>query len=91
MSTKSEYVTADQIAEVSGLTTKHVRRMMGRANGAGPFVRPNWFGVRMKLVVGECGLEAEFATLPEHIQQAFREAECMRDQLELPLPPDGTN
>jgi len=32
------HVTPDQIAEVAGLSEKHVRRMISRAQGAGPYV-----------------------------------------------------
>lgn len=77
------HVTPDQIANVAGLTEKHVRRMIARAQGAGPYVSREWFGKRMRVVIGESGPEVEFATLPDHI----REALVMLDQPELPLPP----
>lgn len=79
----SAFVTPDQIARASGLSEKHVRRMIARARGAGPHVSPEWFGKRLHVVTGECGPEVAFATLPDHI----REALVMRDQEELPLPP----
>jgi len=77
------FVAPDQIAEVAGLTKKHVRRMIARARGAGPYVSQDWFGKRMRVVAGERGPEVEFATLPDHIREAF----VMLDQEELPLPP----
>jgi hypothetical protein len=77
------YVTPDQIAQVAGVTEKHVRRMISRAQGGGPFGNPLWFGTRMRVSVGECGPEVEFATLPGHIREGF----VMQDQEELPLPP----
>lgn len=76
-------VTPAQIAQVSGLTEKHVRRMVGRAQGAGPHVSPCWFGERMRVRVVESGLEVEFASLPQHIREAF----VLLDQPDLPLPP----
>lgn len=80
------HVTPDQIAEVAGLSEKHVRRMIARAQGAGPYVSQEWFGKRLRIVTGECGPEVEFATLPDHIREAF----VMLDQEELPLPPPMT-
>ncbi len=78
-----DFVSPDQIAQIAGLTEKHVRRMIGRAQGAGPYVNDEWFGQRMHVVVGECGPLVAFATLPDHIREAF----VMLDQEELPLPP----
>ncbi len=80
------YVSPDQIAQVAGLSEKHVRRMVARARGAGPYVSPEWFGKRLRVVTGDCGPEIEFATLPKHIREAF----MLLDQLELPLTPPQT-
>ena len=77
------YVTPDQIAAMAGVTEKHVRRMISRARGAGPYLNPLWYGTRMRVSIGECGPEVAFATLPDHIREAF----VMQDQEELPLPP----
>ncbi|MGD9918580.1 MAG: hypothetical protein AB7U46_11200 [Paenirhodobacter sp.] len=40
-------VSPAEIAEVCKLTEKHVRRMIRRAEGCGPWVSPLWFGCRM--------------------------------------------
>lgn len=73
--------TSAEIAAAAHVTEKHVRRMMARAIGAGPYASPLWFGRRMSVHKGARGLEVEFATLPDHIREAF----VMRDQLPLPL------
>lgn len=75
------HVTPDRIAEVAGLSQKHVRRMVARASD--PVEPAEWYGARLRAVSGESGLEVEFATLPQHIREAF----VMLDQEELPLPP----
>lgn len=80
------YVTPDQIAALAGLTEKHVRRMISRAQGAGPYASRDWFGKHLHVVSGECGPKVAFPTLPDHIREAF----VMRDQEELPLPPMST-
>ncbi|MCF6432639.1 hypothetical protein [Leisingera sp. MMG026] len=74
-------VTPAEIAEIVGCTEKHVRRMIGRARGAGHHVSPEWFGRIMRIEDGEHGPEVVFATLPDHIREAF----VMLDQPELPL------
>ena len=76
-------VTPAEIARVAGLTEKHVRRMISRARGCGPYVPQEWFGALMRIEDGECGPRVVFATLPDHIREAF----VMLDQPELPLPP----
>lgn len=75
-------VTTAQIAQAAGLTEKHVRRMVSRAKGAGPYVAPTWFGVRMQIADRKDGTVI-FTSLPAHIREAF----MMLDQQELPLPP----
>ncbi|KMW60766.1 hypothetical protein AIOL_000931 [Candidatus Rhodobacter oscarellae] len=72
-------VTTAEIAKVSGLTRKHVRRMITRAaNGR------SWCGADMRLTFPEDGdVLVEFHSLPDHIREAF----VMLDQQELPLPP----
>lgn len=78
-------VSPAEIAEVSKLTEKHVRRMIRRAEGCGPWVSPLWFGCRMEVLRTAAGLKVRLASLPPHIREAF----VMLDQLELPLCPDG--
>jgi hypothetical protein len=80
------HVTPSQIAAVSGLTKKHVVRMIGRARGCGPHVSSDWFGVRMRIIDEVDGPKVEFASLPDHIREAF----VMLDQQELPLSPPCT-
>lgn len=74
-----QQVTVAEIAKVSGLTRKHVRRMITRnANGR------SWCGADMRLSFPDDGdALVEVHTLPDHIREAF----VMLDQLELPLPP----
>lgn len=74
-------VTPAEIAQVVGCTEKHVRRMIGRSRGAEPETRSTWFGVTLRIEKGEHGPEVVFATLPDHIREAF----VMLDQRELPL------
>ncbi|MFV1530495.1 MULTISPECIES: hypothetical protein [unclassified Phaeobacter] len=74
-------VTPAEIAEVVGCTEKHVRRMIGRSRGAEPETRDTWFGANLRIEKGEHGPEVVFATLPDHIREAF----VMLDQRELPL------
>lgn len=76
-------VTPADIARVAGLTEKHVRRMISRPRGCGPYVSQEWFGTILRVEQNEHGPEVVFATLPEHIREAF----VMLDQPELPLPP----
>jgi hypothetical protein len=82
MSTRQ--VTLAEVADISGLTRKHVRRMATRAQEG-----RSWCGADMRLTFPEDGdVLVEFPTLPDHIREAF----VMLDQLELPLPPPiGTN
>lgn len=80
-------VTPAEIAQVAGVTEKHVRRMMSRARGSGHHVSPEWFGRIMRIEKGEHGPEVVFATLPDHIREAF----VMLDQQELPLTHPGAN
>ncbi len=75
-------VTPAEIARVSGLTEKHVRRMMGRVRGVGHWVDYKWFGTRPRIHDTDTGPEIEFATLPDHIREAF----VLKDQPMLPLP-----
>lgn len=77
-----QHVTITEIAQVSGLTRKHVRRMITRAaNGR------SWCGTDIHLTFPEDGdVLVDFHSLPEHIREAF----VMLDQQELPLP-HGTN
>ena len=79
------HVTPEQIAKVAGLSEKHVHRVLRRAKGAGPYVSQGWFGKRLRVVDRGCGPEVEFASLPDHVREAF----VMLDQAELPLPPPG--
>lgn len=73
------HVTITEIAKVSGLTRKHVRRMAYRATQG-----RSWCGAEMRLTFPEDGdVLVEFHSLPEHIREAF----VMLDQQELPLPP----
>lgn len=81
------FVTPDQIADVSGLTEKHVKRMISRAEGGGPYLNPLWLGVRMRVRRDDEGIAVAFASLPEHIRDAF----VMQDQMELPLTSPGRN
>lgn len=74
-------VTPSEIAAVSGLTEKHVRRVFSRAVGAGPYVSPEWYGGRLIISQSDRGPVAEFASLPIHIREAFIE----QNQLRLPL------
>ncbi len=76
-------VTPDQIASAAGLTEKHVRRIIHRAEGAGPFVSPMWYGRRIDVIRDTDGPKVVFSTLPDHIREAF----VMLDQQELSLPP----
>lgn len=72
-------VTTTEIATISGLTRKHVRRMATRAQDG-----RSWCGADMRLTFPEDGdVLVEFSTLPDHIREAF----VMMDQPELPLPP----
>lgn len=80
-------VSANEIASVAGLTKKHVRRMMRRAQGLGPHVSPLWFGERMRIHQVEGEELVEFRTLPVKIREAF----VMLDQPEFPLTPPGSN
>lgn len=74
-----QHVTITEIATVSGLTRKHVRRMATRAVQGRA-----WCGAEMRLTIPEEGeVLVEFTTLPDHIREAF----VMLDQEELPLPP----
>jgi hypothetical protein len=68
---------------VAGLTEKHVRRMIRRAEGAGPYVSRDWFGARMQVCRTDDGALVAFPSLPDHIREAF----VMLDQRELPLTP----
>lgn len=77
------YVRPEQIAAVANLSEKHVRRVIMRAQGAGPYVSTDWFGNRLVVRTGEHGPEVAFSSLPNHIREAF----IMLDQPELPLPP----
>ena len=73
-----EEVTISEVAKVSGLTRKHVRRMAYRATQG-----QSWCGADLILnipVKGEWLIK--FTTLPSHIREAF----VMLDQAELPLP-----
>ncbi|WP_416369747.1 hypothetical protein [Tritonibacter mobilis] len=73
-----QHVTITEIAKVSGLTRKHVRRMAYRASQG-----RSWYGADMRLTTPAKGeWSVEFATLPDHIREAF----VMVDQEELPLP-----
>lgn len=63
-------VTPSQIAAAAQVTEKHVRRMISRAQGSGPYVPTDWFGVRMRVVVDDGALLVEFASLPDHIRDA---------------------
>jgi hypothetical protein len=72
-------VTLAEVAEVSGLTRKHIRRMATRAQEG-----RTWCGAEMRLTAPSKGeLSIEFTTLPDHIREAF----VMLDREELPLPP----
>jgi len=77
------HVTPDQIAAVTGFTEKHVRRVVSGMNGEGLYSDRDWFGIRLRLVETEAGQVVEFASLPDHIREAF----VMLDQPELPLSP----
>ena len=77
------HVTPDQIACIAGLTEKHVRRMIRRAEGCGPYVSRDWFGVRMQVCRTDDAVQVAFPSLPDHIREAF----VMLDQKELPLTP----
>ena len=79
----TDYVSPKQIADVAGLTEKHVRRMVSRAEGAGPFVSGQWFGQRLQVVREGDAKKVAFTTLPQHIREAF----VSLAQLDLPLPP----
>lgn len=73
-----QQVTITEIAQVSGLTRKHVRRMAYRAT-----LGRSWCGADMRLNIPAKGeWSVEFTTLPDHIREAF----VMVDQEELPLP-----
>ncbi|MCT4608636.1 MAG: hypothetical protein N4A70_05465 [Pelagimonas sp.] len=76
------HVTPSQIAAVSGLTEKHVVRMLFRARGGTQFTRL-WFGRQLRIIDDVDGPKVEFASLPDHIREAF----VMLDQQELPLFP----
>lgn len=77
-----EYVTPGEIAAATGLTRKHVVRMLGRCAGAGPFVPRAWYGARVQVDRTGDGLRARFDSLPAQIQAQFPDP----DQLPLPLP-----
>lgn len=78
-----DHVTPSEIARVAGLTEKHVRRMIRRAEGAGPYISRDWFGTRMQVRRIDNGTLVAFPSLPDHIREAF----IMIDQMELPLTP----
>lgn len=72
------YVTITKVAEVAGVSRKHVRRQVTRAQAGRA-----WCGADLRLVIpskGECLVE--LSTLPEHIREAF----VMIDQVALPFP-----
>ncbi|MGH1330752.1 MAG: hypothetical protein ACRBBK_07720 [Paracoccaceae bacterium] len=74
----AHHVTITEIAKVSGLTRKHVRRMAYRAT-----LGRSWCGADMRLTTPAKGeWSVEFTTLPDHIREAF----VMVGQEELPLP-----
>ena len=87
LKSKPHQVTPAQIADVAGLTEKHVRRMISRAKGAGPYVSPDWYGVRMDVTRTDGGPIVMLSSLPAQIREAF----VMLDQQELPLTPPMTN
>lgn len=71
-------VTFAEVAKVSGLTRKHVRRMATRIQEGRA-----WCGVETCLTAPAKGEpKFLFSTLPEHIREAF----VMLDQEELPFP-----
>ncbi len=74
-------VTPAQIARAMSCTAKNVRRMVGRSNGSEADVRGTWFGCKLRAT--RCGrdIQIEFASLPQHVREAFVE----QDQTELPL------
>jgi hypothetical protein len=75
----ARYHSAQEIAQVAGLTERHVKRVLGNAQTSGAL----WFGCRLRMIMGECGPQVHFASLPDHIREAF----IMRAQMDLPLPP----
>jgi hypothetical protein len=71
------YVTITKISEVAGVSRKHVRRQVTRAQAGRA-----WCGADLRLIVPSKGeFSVEFSTLPEHIREAF----VMLDQVALPL------
>jgi len=71
------YVTITKVAKVAGVSRKHVRRQVTRAQAGRA-----WCGAEMRVAFPADGeVLVEFPTLPEHI----REALVMLDQAELRL------
>lgn len=71
-------VTLTEVAQVTGLTRKHVRRMAFRATQGRA-----WLGADMRLTIPANGeWLVDFSTLPDHIREAF----VLLDQAALPLP-----
>lgn len=74
---KKQYVTIAQVAEVAGVSRKHVRRQVTRAQAGRA-----WCGAEMRALLPPGGeVLVEFPTLPEHIREAF----VVLDQIELPI------
>ena len=81
-------VSAAEIARAAGLTERHVRSRIARAEGCGLCASRLWHGKLLDVRrAPDGGVLVAFASLPDHIREAF----VMLDQYELPFstPPSG--